>query len=476
MLYKITKTHFQRIFLLVIFLLLYNSCSNNKEEIVAEFGNQQILLEEFRIAYLDVIKKPDVFDSPKLREKFLDELIASRLMAQEAEKRGYYENEKLRYKVAAYKNKALREAHFEAVIRPKFFITERDIQEAYIFTQEQRKISHLFAETRGEIDSVYSLLENGKPFDEIAKDLFTDPLLAEKGGDLGWVNWETLEYDLAKTAFRMPTDTFSVPIKSQFGYHILKVTDYKKKPLITRQEYETYKRKAKTKLELMLGDKYAYAYINDLFGKAEIEINPQVITAVRSKLKNVFKRQPDKFNQMNEMQLNDDEVTLVEMNLWDMRNEIFATINGEDYSVADFIGALNYIPYNIIFSSFKKSMDYAFRDFLIGQEARKMELEDTDKVKYKHNLFKEYLLQLKLRRDIVRNVKLTDGEVKKYYELNKAKFKGTEFEQVEKIIRDIVKRKKKSEAVPKFVEQLLGDKPVKKNLKIIHAYYDSILN
>ena len=461
--------------LLLLILLYFNSCSDEKKEIVAELGNQHITLDEFRIAYLDVVKKPDVFDSPKLREKFLDELIASRLLSQEAEKRGYYNDEKLQNRVTAYKNKALREAHFDAVIKPKISITEEDIQQAYIYSQEQRRLSHLFVNTRQEVDSIYNLLENGANFDEIARDLFDDPLLADNGGDLGWLNWDELEYDMAMTAFQMPTDTFSTPIKSQYGFHILKVTDYSKKPLITRQEYETYKHKARIKLELMLNDKYSYNYITDMVEKAEIEMNPGVITAVRSKLKNVFKRTPDQFNQMNEMQLTDDEVRLVEMNLWDMRHEIFAMINGEEYTVADFIGALNYVPYNIVYSSFRKAMHYAFRDFIIEQEARQLGLENSDDVKNKYILFKEYLLQLELRRDIVRKVKVTNQEIKQYYDQNKEKFKEAEFEQVEEIIRGIVRRKKRSEAVPNLVENLLKDRRVIKHPDVIHRYYDSVL-
>ena len=84
-------------------------------------------------------------------------------------------------------------------------------------------------------------------------------------------------------------------------------------------------------------------------------------------------------------------------------------------------------------------------------------------------------MQLELRRDVVRNVKVSSNEINKYYEINKEKFKGAELDQVEEIIKDIVRRKKRAEAVPKFVEQLLENKPVKKNVEIIHRYYDSVL-
>jgi foldase protein PrsA len=433
---RILKILFYLEIKIFLFVLLFLSCAEKEQEIVAEFGDQQITLDEFRIAYLDVIKKPNAFDSPELREQFLDELITSRVLAGEAEKRGYGENEKLRYKAEAYKNKALREAHFEKVIRPKFSISEEDIQEAYIYSQEERKVSHLFAESRQEMDSLHLLLQKGKTFAQIAPGVFENSTLAENGGDLGWINWEDLEYDLAMTAFRLPIDTFSAPVESRFGYHILKVTDYKKKPLITRQEYEMYKNKAKTKLEYMLGDKYARKYINTLFDVADIKIYPEIITAVRSKLKGIFQRPPDQFNQMNEMQLTATEVRLVERSLWDMRNEPFASINGKDYTVGDFMGTLNFIPYNIIFNSFKTSMDYAFRDFLITEEAREMGLEKSKNVENKSGLYREYLLQRELRQDLREN----------------------------------------EEAIPRFVEKILNGKSIKKHPEVIHAYYDSILN
>jgi hypothetical protein len=175
------------------------------------------------------------------------------------------------------------------------------------------------------------------------------------------------------------------------------------------------------------------------------------------------------------MQLNDDEVKQVELNLWDIRNEIFATINGKDYTVGEFIGALNYVPYTILCSSFKKTMSYAFRDFLIEQEALERGLENTDRVINKYTLYKEFLLQLAFRRDIVTNAKVTDAEMKEYYQRNMEKFKGAEFDQVETIIHDITERKERLEAVPNLLIELQETTSVKKHPEIIHQYYNSII-
>ena len=460
--------------LVLIMAVCLSSCKNEKNKIVAEFGDQKLTMGEFRIAYLDVIKKPDMFDSKETREKFLDELIASRILAMQAEKEGYY-TEEMQYRTQAYQNKALREAHFDSVIRPLFTVSEEDIQEAYRYMQEQRRLSHLFAETRSGIDSIYALLQKGISFEQISAEIFTDTVLAANGGDLGWVYWDELEYDMAMMAFRLSTGKHSEPVRSQFGYHIIKVTDYKKNPLITRTQYEARKQKAKAKLEYMLGDKYAFSYLNDLMRKAEFSISPDVATSVRSKLKHIFTRKPDQLNPSGELQLNDTEVKKIELNLWDMRNDILATINGKAYTVGQFIGALNFVPYQITYHNFKNAMYYAFRDYLIEQEAIMFGLDKSETVQEKYNLFREYLLQLEFRRDLVRNTRVTDEEKTKFFLANKEKFADAEFSQVEKIITDILERQKRAGAVPAYLASLTQDMEIKKYPEIIHAYYDPLL-
>ena len=455
-------------------LALLFACQGQPDEVVAEWEGGKLTLAEFRIAYLDVIKKPSVFDSPPQREQFLDELIAARMLAREAEKRGYLDDERRQYKIAAYRSKALREAHFAAVVRPKFTIREADIQEAYQFSQEQRRISHLFTATRAGIDSLAALLKAGRRFEEVAAELFRDTTLARSGGDLGWVYWDQLEYDMAMTAFRAPTGVPSEPVRSQYGWHILKVTDYKKNPLITRAQYEAHRQKAKARLEYMLGDKYGSIYLNRMMEEAKIEIDPEVAVFVRSRLKNLFTRQPADLDQAGEMQLNDEEVRRVELNLWDVRHETLATINGEKFTVGQFMAALTYVPYRVTWTNFRQAMNYTFRDHLLEQEALARGLAKNREVKDKGELFQEFLLQLDLRRDMVSQVQVGDDQVRAWYEAHRDQFPNAGYEQYEKIVRDIVTRERRSQAVPEFLRQLPQNRHVKKYPAIIHRYYDGV--
>lgn len=461
--------------LIVFLLLLFLFCTNIHAQTIVEFGNHKITLDEFKTAYLDIIKKPNVYDSKELREEFLNELIASKILAEEAAKSGFNENLLLKYKIEAYENKCLRDAHYETVIKPKISISETDIEDAYLFTQEERRVSHLFVKTKEEADSLYKQLEQGKSFEELSKIIFTDSSLANNGGDLGWVYWDQLDYDLATEAFKLPVNKISEPIKSPFGYHIIKVTDFKKKPLITQREYEVHRKKAKYLLEYKIGEKYSYEYIDGMLKNAEIVIYPEVIKLVDEKLSNKFKRKPTDVDQMYEMQLRDEEVRVIETNLWDHRDQIMALINGEKLTVGDFIGFLNFINYDVIYSGFKNIFDYTVRDFLLTHEAIKLGLESGEKVKMKTGLYKEFLLQLEFRKSLIRNVVANEEEIQKLYREKKEKFNGASYEQMKEILREFITNQKKREVVPNYVNSILTGYVIKKDLRLIHDYYDSIL-
>jgi parvulin-like peptidyl-prolyl isomerase len=442
--------------------------------VVAEFGKQRITLQEFRIAYLQILKNPKIFDSKELRNEFLDELIQRRILAKEAERRGLAKSEFLKNKVEAFHNKVLRVQHFDAVIKPKFEITEDEVEKSYMFTQESRKIKHLFYKTKDQAERAYSALRRGAAFDSLARICFTDSTLAGKGGDLGWVEWDQLEYDMAQTAFQQPVGMISEPIQSSFGYHLIEVTDFKKKPMLTRYEYEVHKRKVKYLVEYKLGDKYAFEYIHKMMSTVRLDYHPDVMEFVDTKLKDFFKRKPSSLDQTSEFQLTDNEIQKVELSLWNARNEVMAVVNGKNYTVGMFIGDLNYIPYDALYKSFRWTFDYALRDFLLTQEALKLGLEKNEQVRMKTNLFREYVLQQPLRREIVRDVTVDEAEIKTYYDTHQKECNGATLEQMREIIREYVVTEKKQKAIPDLVKKLMHGAVVKKNMNAIDDYYESV--
>jgi len=459
---------------LVVLLILF-SCSGEKPVVVAKFGKQSITLREFRMSYLEIIKQPRIFDSEQLREEFLDELIQRRILAQQARRLKLDSDEYLQTRINAYRDKCLRDAHYLKVISPQIQISEADIEEAYQFTQEQRRIRHLFTETREEADSLFQLLKSGTDFKDLAREVFKDAVLADNGGDLGWVDWAQMEYNLAMTAFRQPLDKISEPVHSQYGWHIIQVTDYRKNPLITRQQYELHRRKAKSLLEQKIGDRMAAEQLQSLMENTKITVFPKVMKPVGEALEAQLKRKPSRWDAMHEMQLSDTEVHAIQTSLWDRRDEKIGEVNGRTLTVGAFISALSFVPYDVACRSFKSALDFVFRDVAITQEAESMGLQRSDSVKLKTALYKEYMLQAKVRKILIKNVDVTDEEVRNIYN-SKSRFQNIPYDSVKTYIRKERIKEKRRQIIPRFVREQLNGIRVEKYPERIHAYYDSVYN
>lgn len=82
-------------------------------------------------------------------------------------------------------------------------------------------------EKRTQIDSVRALLKNGEKFADVAKKFSEDPGSAANGGDLGFFGRGQMVPEFDTAAFSLKTNEISGVITTQYGYHILLVTDRK---------------------------------------------------------------------------------------------------------------------------------------------------------------------------------------------------------------------------------------------------------
>lgn len=459
----------------LIFMLSLNACSDN-EPIVAEFGDQQISLDEYRTAYLEVLKQPDVFDSPELRESFLDELINRRLVANEARINGLGKDERTLMRIKAFKEKCLRDAHFQKIIKPKIVLEESDILDAAVFLKQQRHLKHLFAKTSEEAEKLYQRLEKSENWNALAREVFAGTTLAENGGDLGWVYWDQMEYEMGLVAFRQAHHTFSKPVKSNFGYHIIWVEGYRINPVISEYDVKQSKEHARYMLETKAGEKLAFEYIGRLMTNKKVKVYPETMKRVGEHLKNILRREPSQFDAMKNMQLQDDEVQKLEKSIWDIRKEPLIQIDEEIITVGEFIYALNFVPYNELHKSYRSAINYVIRDRVITDEAIRLGLESEDKqVTVRTRLYEEYILQLLQRRKVSRDIKVTDAEVREKFEQEKeTRFKGADYLSIKPALERVMLKEKKIKTMNNYFQMLRAKNEIIKHTKIIHDYYGKL--
>jgi len=106
-----------------------------------------------------------------------------------------------------------------------------------LLTQEQRQASHILIQhdagadeetinkAKAEAEDLLTNIRNGSDFAELARQHSDDPGSATQGGDLGFFARGAMVPEFEKTVFSMEVDDVSEPVHTQFGFHIIKLTE-----------------------------------------------------------------------------------------------------------------------------------------------------------------------------------------------------------------------------------------------------------
>jgi len=84
------------------------------------------------------------------------------------------------------------------------------------------KCSHILVQKQSEAIKIYERIKSGEKFGKIAKELSIDSSSAKKDGNLGYFTKGMMVKPFEDAAFKLQIAEISEPIKSEFGYHIIK--------------------------------------------------------------------------------------------------------------------------------------------------------------------------------------------------------------------------------------------------------------
>ena len=138
-------------------------------------------------------------------------------------------------------------------------IVESEIKSLYedflVGVKEQKEFnaSHILVETQGEAKKILESLKNGIDFSELAKKHSTGPSGA-KGGALGWFGEGAMVPEFENAVTKLSVDEVSLPVVTQFGWHIIKLNEIRIIPIPgieeIREDLITEIKKKKIEIEM----------------------------------------------------------------------------------------------------------------------------------------------------------------------------------------------------------------------------------
>ena len=168
--------------------------------------------------------------TPEIQGQLREEVIAREIFMQEANKRGLAASEDYKVQMELARQTIMIRALF-ADYQKTNPVTEAELKAEYdkfaaANGGKEYKASHILVEKEAEALDIIASLKKGGKFEEIAKKQSKDPGSGANGGDLDWANPSSYVPEFSEALLKLSkgqmTDT---PVKSQFGYHIIRVDD-----------------------------------------------------------------------------------------------------------------------------------------------------------------------------------------------------------------------------------------------------------
>ncbi|MCB1476918.1 MAG: peptidylprolyl isomerase [Rhodobiaceae bacterium] len=203
------------------------------DNVVATVNGKDITETQVAAAIADLAKALANRPPDDVRRYVITYLIDLELISKKAREAGLDQSEDYKARVDYLQKKALLELYLDKV--GKDATSDEAAKKLYddlvkkIEPEIEVHASHILVETEDEAKDIRKQLAGGADFAELAKEKSKDPGSGPDGGDLGFFTKDSMVPEFAEAAFALEPGAISEPVKSQFGWHIIKVEEKREK-------------------------------------------------------------------------------------------------------------------------------------------------------------------------------------------------------------------------------------------------------
>ena len=278
------KPPFIRLFLLTAGILLLLTATlpvYAADPVVAEIDNEKITLSEF---HQELEKLPpnlrQMAADKRIQKEFLDQRATSRLLYNEGISLGLTKDPTVKQQIEEATRKivlaALLRKEVDNQIKPP---SEEELKKYYqthadeFRQQKQVHARHILVKDKATADKLEARLKKGEDFATLAKENSSCPSAAQ-GGDLGFFSHDRMVKEFADAAFKLKPGEISAPVKTKFGYHIIKVDEVKE---ASARPFAEVKANIRNKLMQEKKEQVFKEYVDGLKKKRKFVLHPEVL-------------------------------------------------------------------------------------------------------------------------------------------------------------------------------------------------------
>jgi peptidyl-prolyl cis-trans isomerase C len=204
------------------------------DKVVAKVAGVEIRESDLAMAEEDMGQQVQQLEGAAKRDALVAYVADVILAAKAAETKKVTDQREFKSRIAFIRNKLAMEMLL--VQEGKAAVTDAAMKKVYEEAVKQQgneqevRARHILVPSEAEAKAILVEIKKGTDFAEMAKQKSKDPGAAAEGGDLGYFTKDQMVPEFAEQAFKMNKGDVSDPVKSQFGWHIIKVEDKRSKP------------------------------------------------------------------------------------------------------------------------------------------------------------------------------------------------------------------------------------------------------
>ncbi|NEU10590.1 peptidylprolyl isomerase [Methylobacterium sp. BTF04] len=205
------------------------------DTVMAKVNGAPVTAGDLAIAAEDpALSLPGVDDAQK-KNLLIDYMVDLKVGAQAAEAAKVGDSPDFQRKLSYFKDKLLLDEYLER--EAKKAVTPEAAKALYEQTvkamkpEEEVHARHILVENEDDAKKIAARIKGGEDFAKVAAEASKDPGSKTEGGDLGWFTKERMVAPFAEAAFKLSPGQVSDPVKTQFGWHVIKLEEKRTKPV-----------------------------------------------------------------------------------------------------------------------------------------------------------------------------------------------------------------------------------------------------
>lgn len=204
-----------------------------EDKVVATIDGKPITEGDLNVAESEIGSDMGTMPAAQKRTSLLEFLIDNQLFAEAAENAKLNQGPDYETRLNYLKRRALRELYFEKVIKAS--VSDADARKVYddqvklLKPEEEVSARHILVETEDQAKALKQKIDAGADFAQLAKENSKDPGSKEDGGNLGYFGHGQMVPQFEDIVFKLQKGQVSDPVKTQFGWHLVKLEDRRTK-------------------------------------------------------------------------------------------------------------------------------------------------------------------------------------------------------------------------------------------------------